>query len=422
MLASVANTQGYYQDTHLVREIGRALLLYDIIPDRYGLKNEKWIDIFHSFQARYELPITEVYKNVIDIVVHTEQSYCAICYELEQCSEHCLPKALLDTFHSHIDRGDFCTTSIPSECISEINLHALGKYYDSISVPIEKVTELVEGVTPDVIMSDWHPFRARPLVRIAEHHYIVPSIWELVEHVKVFHMPIIDDLSKEEKSQWYTNLGLSYEKYIFDYMVNKHTNYRIIPESNFNKGDLGPDISILDTDAKTGIFIEIKTLSIPLAARNDPLQFDSRLMELVKLVPKLFRKAKRVFCKEGDYAKHSDIIDQCHRENLILVIICGNLGYFFEPRLLHMFKTTYPDFPTDNVLFLDMVSAENLIEYSSQNRMTLCQAFHKNIDIQNGAIKSTNTRDVFSQYDRKLTPWYQICENSGIFNNPYPNS
>jgi len=58
------------------------------------------------------------------------------------------------------------------------------------------------------------------------------------------------------------------------------------------------------------------------------------------------------------------------------------------------------------------VGVENLIEFSSQNGMTLSQAFKRLIDIQNSVIKDTNTKDAFSNYDRKLTPWYQTFKSS----------
>ncbi|MGI6197837.1 MAG: hypothetical protein ACOYIS_01750 [Candidatus Cloacimonadaceae bacterium] len=412
LMASGANTQIYYQEADFHRQIGRSLLLYDIIPEKYDLKNEKWIDIFGLFRDRYNLPMLNVYYHVLIDVVYSYSWFTGICKELEKLSENDLLQAALDTFHLLLKQGEHFTISIHGKTIPEPYFHSLSKYYDSISVPIKMVTKLGGGVTTKLMISDWHLFRVHPFVRVAENQYIVPSIWELVEHLKVFHMPIIDSLDKERRNQWFTNLGLSYEKYVYDYMVKKHPNDTIIPESTFGNGDLGPDITILDTDAKTGIFIEIKTVSIPLAARSDPSQWNRRLTELVELVEKLYKKAQRIFSGEGDYTHYRDIIDLCQIENSILVIICGNLGYFFEPKLLDMFNFKNTDFPTNNILFLDIIGAENLIEYSYQNDMTLFQAFNRLLDIQSGAIKGTNIKDAFSQYDRELAPWYQTCMES----------
>jgi hypothetical protein len=412
MLASIANTQVYYQETDFAREIGRSLLLYDQVPEKYGLKNDRWIDVFQLFQDRYEIPILEMYPLILAIVMHNEWRYEAINEELENTPERMLPQALLDKFHSLMAQHDYCTISITNEDIPKAIHNALSSYYDSISVSIRDVKSLVRCITPGIMVSDWHPFRVQPLVTVAYQQYIVPSIWELVEHVKKLHTRIVDNLNEEQRKQLYSNLGFSYEKYVFDYMIIKHPNDLIIAESNFNTSDLGPDITILDVDANTGVFIEVKSASIPLPSRNDPLQWDNKLSELVELVDKLHRKAVRVFSKEGHYRQYEHQIDHCQIENSILVVVCGDLGYFFDAILINKFRSTYPEFPTNNILFLDIVGVENLIEYSSQNSMTLCQAFKRLIDIQNSVIKDTNIKDAFSQYDRKSTPWYQTFRSS----------
>lgn len=412
MLASIANTQVYYQEADFAREIGRSLLLYDLIPSKYGLKNEKWIDVFQLFQDRYDIPISEMYPLILAIVILNERRYKAIYEELERAPEKMLPQALLDKFHSLMAQQNYCTINITNEDIPEAIYYALSRYYDSISVSVRDVKSLVRCITPSIMVSDWHPFRVHPLVSVLEHQYIVPSIWELVEHVKKLHTRIVEDLNDDQRKQLYTNLGLSYEKYVFDYMVTMHPHDTIIAESNFSKSDLGPDITILDVGKKTGVFIEVKSASIPLPSRNDPLQWDSKLLELVELVDRLHRKAVRVFSKEGHYIQYEHQIDHCQIENSILVVVCGDLGYFFDAILIDKFRSTYPEFPTNNILFLDIVGVENLIEYSSQNSMTLCQAFKRLIDIQNSVIKDTNTKDAFSQYDRKSTPWYQTFRSS----------
>ncbi len=412
MLASIANTQVYYQEADFAREIGRSLLLYDQVPEKYGLKNDRWIDVFQLFQDRYEIPILEMYPLILAIVMHNEWRYEAINEELENTPERMLPQALLDKFHSLMAQHDYCTISITNEDIPKAIHNALRSYYDSISVSIRDVESLVRCITPGIMVSDWHPFRVQPLVTVAYQQYIVPSIWELVEHVKKLHTRIVDNLNEEQRKQLYSNLGFSYEKYVFDYMIIKHPNDLIIAESNFNTSDLGPDITILDVDANTGVFIEVKSASIPLPSRNDPLQWDSKLSELVELVDKLHRKAVRVFSKEGHYRQYEHQIDHCQIENSILVVVCGDLGYFFDAILIDKFRSTYPEFPTNNTLFLDIVGVENLIEYSSQNSMTLCQAFKRFIDIQNSVIKDTNIKDAFSQFDRKSTPWYRTFKSS----------
>lgn len=412
MLAAIANTQVYYQEADFAREIGRSLLLYDQIPEKYGLKNEKWIDVFQLFHDRYDIPISEMYPLLLAIVMHNERRYEAINEELEKTPERMLPQALLDKFHSLMAQQNYCTVSITNEDIPEAIYYALSRYYDSISVSLRDVKSLVRCITPSIMVSDWHPFRVQPLVTVAEQQYIVPSIWELVQHVKKLPSIIITNLDEGLRKQLFTNLGFSYEKYVYDYMITKHPHDMIIAESNFNKSDLGPDITILDDETNTSVFIEVKSASIPLPSRNDPLLWDSKLSELVELVEKLYRKAVRVFSKEGHYRQFEHQIDQCQIENSILVVVCGDLGYFFDAILLEKFKSTYPEFPTNNILFLDIVGVENLIEFSSQNGMTLSQAFKRLIDIQNSVIKDTNTKDAFSQYDRKLTPWYQTFKSS----------
>lgn len=412
MLASIANTQVYYQEADFAREIGRSLLLYDQIPEKYGLKNEKWIDVFQMFQDRYNIPISEMYPLLLAIVMHNERRYEAINEELEKTPERMLPQALLDKFHSLMAQQNYCTISITNEDLPEAIYYALSRYYDSISVKIRDVKSLVRCNTPSIMVSDWHPFRIQPLVTVAEHQYIVPSIWELIQHVKKLPSIISANLDEGLRKQLYTNLGLSNEKYVYDYMVTKHPLDLIIAESNLNKSDLGPDITVLDVETNTGVFIEVKSASIPLPSRNDPLLWDSKLSELVELVDKLHRKVVRVFSKEGHYRQFEHQIDQCQIEYSILVVVCGDLGYFFDAILIDKFKSTYPEFPTNNILFLDIVGVENLIEYSSQNGMTLSQAFKRLLEIQNGAIKDTNTKDAFSKYDRKLTPWYHTFTSS----------
>jgi hypothetical protein len=412
MLASIANTQVYYQEADFAREIGRSLLLYDQIPEKYGLKNERWIDVFQLFQDRYDIPISEMYPLLLAIVMHNERRYEAINEELEKTPERMLPQALLDKFHSLMAQQNYCTISITNEDIPEAIHYALSRYYDSISVSIRDVKSLVRCITPSIMVSDWHPFRVQPLVTVAYQQYIVPSIWELVEHVKKLQYSIVENLDEEQRKQLYTNLGYSYEKYVFDYMVTKHPNDIIIAESNFNKSDLGPDITIFEVETNTGVFIEVKSASLPLPSRNDPMLWDGKLSELVVLVDKLQRKSERVYHKEGDYGQYKQQIDQCVIENSILVVVCGNLGYFFDAILIDKYKLTHPGSSTNNILFLDIIGIENLIEYSSQNGMTLSQAFKRLIDIQNSTIKDTNIKDAFSQYDRKLTPWYQTFKSS----------
>jgi len=412
MLAAIANTQVYYQEADFAREIGRSLLIYDQIPEKYGLKNEKWIDVFQLFHDRYNMPISQISPHVLALVMHIEKRYNSINEELEKTPERMLPQALLSRFHSLMAQQNDCTISITDEDIPEDMYHALCKYYDSISVTLRDVKSLVRSVNSRVMMSDWHPFRVHPLVTVAEHQYIVPSIWELVEHTKKLHFNIVENLNEDQIKQLYTNLGFSYEKYAFDYMVTKHPHEKIIPESNFNKSDLGPDITILDVDANTGVFIEVKSSSLPLPSRNDPMLWDGKLSELVALVDKLQRKAERVFHKEGDYGQYEQQIDQCLIENSILVVVCGNLGYFFDAILIDKYKSTHPGSSTNNILFLDIIGIENLIEYSSQNGMTLCQAFKRLIDIQSSVIKDTNIKDAFSQYNRKTTPWYSAFKNN----------
>ncbi|HOH97564.1 MAG TPA: hypothetical protein PL188_04550 [Candidatus Cloacimonadota bacterium] len=392
MLASIANTQVYYQEADFARDIGRSLLLYDQIPEKYGLKNERWIDVFQLFQDRYDISISKMYPLLLAIVMHNERRYEAINQELEKTPERMLPQTVLNKFHSLMAQQNYCTISITNEDIPEAIYFALSRYYDSISVPIRDVKSLVRCITSSIMVSDWHPFRVQPLVTVAENQYIVPSIWELVEHAKKLHTRIVENLNDDQRKQLYTNLGLSYEKYVFDYMVTTHPYDTIIAESNFSKSDLGPDVTILDVEKNMCVFIEVKTASIPLPSRNDPLQWDSKLSELVELVDKLHRKAIRVFSKEGHYRQYEHQIDHCQIENSILIVVCGDLGYFFDAILIDKIRSTYPEFPTNNILFLDIVGVENLIEYSSQNSMTLCQAFKRLIDIQNSVIKDTNIK------------------------------
>ena len=339
-------------------------------------------------------------------LAHNERRYESINEELEKTAERILPQALLNTFHSLISQQDYCTINMTNEYIPEDIYHAFCGYYDSISVAIRDVKSLVRCIPPSIIVSDWHPFRAQPLVNVAHQQYIVPSIWELIEHAKRLQFSIIEKLDKDQRKQLYTNLGLSYEKYVFDYMITKHPQETIISESNFNRSDLGPDITIVDEETNTGVFIEVKSASLPLPSRNNPMLWDGKLSELVELVDKLQRKAERVFKKEGDYGQYEKQLDQCLMENSIFVVVCGDLGYFFDRILVEKYKSNHPDSPTINILFLDIIGIENLIEYSSQNGMTLSQAFKRLIDIQNSAIKETNTKDAFSQYNRKTTPWY----------------
>ncbi len=413
MLASIANTQVYYQKADFAREIGHTLLIYDQIPEKYGLKNEKWIDVFQLFENHYNISISEMYPLILAIiVVHNETRYNAIYNELENTPERKLPLAMLETFHRLMAQQNYCTVSITNEDIPEDIYHALCRYFDSISIPIRNVKSLVHNVNTNIMVSDWNPFRIKPLVAVAPQHYIVPSIWELVEHVKRIQSSIVENLDEDQRKQLYTNLGFSYEKYVFDYMVTKHPHEIIIGELNFNKSDLGPDIIIFDVEANTGVFIEVKSASLPLPSRNDPMLWDGKLSELVALVDKLQRKAERVFHKEGDYGQYEQQIDQCLIENSILVIVCGNLGYFFDAILIDKYKSTHPGSSMNNILFLDIIGIENLIEYSNQNGMKLSQAFKRLIDIQSGNIKDTNIKDAFSQYNRKMTPWYLAFKNN----------
>jgi hypothetical protein len=156
---------------------------------------------------------------------------------------------------------------------------------------------------------------------------------------------------------------------------------------------------------RTGVFIEIKTMSITLPSRNDPLVWDQRLNDLIALVDRLNNKAARILNQEGEYC-YGEIAETI-LGNSILVVVCGDLGYFIDALLIGRLSTLREKLYTDKVLFLDMTGIENLIEYSAQNGMRLSEAFMRLINIQNREVSDTNIKDAFSIYDRKLTPWYK---------------
>ncbi len=406
MLASVANTQSYYQEADFSREIGRSILLFDTIPTKYELKRDRWVDVFAMFKNEYGILITEIYPLILALVMHCESRYKTIYDELEKTPERILPQAVLEKFHTLLEQGDLCTINIYNEDIPVVTFNAFSRFCESISVPLRDVRSLIRGITSSIMVSDWHPFRIQPLVNVAPNMFIIPSLWELIQYIRKLPSIFIANQESEIAKQIYTNMGLCYEKYVFDYMITKHSSTLIISESNFTKSELGPDISIIDPVSQTGIFIEVKSASIPLPSRNDPMLWENKLNELLELVEKLDKKVKRIYKGEGDYKQYRTDIEKCDTENSILVVVCGDLGFFFDAMLIDRVKKSVIINRSDRVLFLDIHGIEDLIEYSYQTKTSLVEAFSILIDIQNKSPHERNVKNAFSQYDRKLTPWY----------------
>lgn len=410
LLPSIANTQVYYQDNDFRRDIGRISMIYVDIPDKYDLINCKRMNIVNMFKEKYGCSYVELFMGLLMLLSNAKEISSPLLSFFDEQESNNIAFKIIDFFNTNykILKNNYVYSLSNLFSRKDFNpsfANSISNYIINNSINIKKF-----NFTDNPLMNtgEWTPVRITPFLFINEDNFIIPSFFELSCHIRKFMSFYIDTI--DNKNQIFTNIGLAYEKYIYEYLIIKQKKTIIVPEINFSKNDKGSDILIIDKEKKTIIFIEVKTISISLDIRNDPqLLWDNRFNDFINTIYKLQKKVKRVFKKEGEYKKYEKDIDKCDIKNSILTLICGDLGYFvdyfFEAKL-----NSFSDINSDKFLLLDTVGIENLIEYSFQNGKNIVECFEKLLQVKIGKDTSTNIKDCFNDYDRKSSLLYQKSE------------
>lgn len=411
LLASVANPQSCYQDCNIIRELGRSHLLYKAIPEKYGLKDNNWIDCYDLFEQTFGFDFDECFMYMIQLIASISLLFQSSFSEIRK---HLDPPEKIVS----LGLNEFNRLFSGNNHIAVLNGTALqgnpivGRYLDfvkDVSMPIKSTGKIIHDKSPLKILSDWNPFRVFPFVEIENNRFIIPSVFELFEFARGLMMHFINSMEMGIKDRIKTNLGPCYEKYVFDYLKSKHPHLLLIPEKHFNNSDKGPDILAIDKKEHTMILIEVKARHLRQVSRQNPTQEldrDGLITLLAETMVKLNRKRIRIRNGEGGYLQYVNEINKCQEDDTHQIVVCGDYGFFIDALVYIHYTKISGDMECQNKYFLDLRGSEDLFEHTAQKGMPLSQALSTLSAIMKGKRPDTNVKDVFSDYDNTQASWY----------------
>ena len=355
VIAKIANAQFQFQGFNFSTSLARSYVLYSLIPDQEqsnlaqlykkgfvdipttfhnhtGLTIREYLTISFVIFAFYLLRYSENFKIRADVLKSFEsemrsssqapdQVFKLVMTLIEKASpnknsffmtpkslvvsdSHILNETLVETYFNSVAR-----TNITLRNMSYEKVHRLGNLSQRLS-PLERY----------------------PIVHTASGHFIIPNMRYFDGSIEKFIHYELQSLYPN--NEFSTTFGHVFEKYVGILISERAKSYTVIPETSYGKEEKkGPDYTLLNSEDKSLIAIEVKAKKFTLNTKLDPYSksLEKDLDGVYSALRKLPGKIDDLRTGIPEYKKWQSLIDMTQQDyTYCVVIVSGSLNFLAE--------------------------------------------------------------------------------------------